>query len=104
MTKERLAQHRARLLWCVHILGPDELVAKESYEAAEKDATELREFMYGPDLPDLDVMCLPIVAVWPGSAEEHAVALKEERERILKEKARRASPLASHDTKTGGTP
>lgn len=35
MTKEeRLAKSRAKILWCVHILGPDELIPKESYALA----------------------------------------------------------------------
>lgn len=97
MTRERLAQHRAKIRWCVHILGPDELVAKESYEAAEKHATELRDFMYGPSLPDLDVMCLPIVAVWPHDAESHIEALAEEREREAAEARERLSPASSTD-------
>lgn len=76
MTKEeRLAKARAKVLWCVHILGPDDLIPAASYEAAEKHATELSDFMHGPDVPDLDVLCLPIVAVWPYSAEAHRAAL-----------------------------
>ncbi len=76
MTKEeRLAKQRAKIRWCVHILGPDEVIAKASYAEAEKHATELSDYMHGPDVPDLDVMCLPIVAMWPWSAESHAAEL-----------------------------
>lgn len=76
MTKEeRLTKARAKILWCVHILGPDELIAKESYEAAEKHATELSDYLHGPDMPDTDVLCLPIVAMWPWSPEAHRAAL-----------------------------
>ena len=71
MTKEeRLAKQRAKLLWCVHILGPDEMIPKESYEAAEKHATELIDFLHRAGAPD-DVLCLPIVARWPWSDEAH---------------------------------
>lgn len=76
MTKEeRLSKARAKILWCVHILGPDDVIAKESYEAAEKHATELSDYIHGPDKPDLGVLCLPIVAMWPWSAEAHRAAL-----------------------------
>lgn len=79
--KERLARDRAKILWCVHVLGPDELIAKESYDAAEKHATELRDFMYGPAMPSSEYtpMCLPIVAVWPWSADAHRAELAKER-------------------------
>lgn len=77
MTKEeRLAKYRAKILWCVHILGPDELIAKASYEDAEKHARELSDFMH-ETMPDTGVMCLPIVAVWPWTAEGHRQALAE---------------------------
>ena len=89
--EERLARSRAKLLWCVHILGPDDLVAHESYEAAEKHATELNDYMHDPaNLPDLDVMCLSIVAMWTGSAEEHAAeVIKTTAEMAKTEAARR---------------
>lgn len=71
--EERLMKERAKLRWCVHILGPDELVAKESYEAAEKHASELTDFLFSSDKPD--VLCLPIVAMWPWSDAAHQDAL-----------------------------
>lgn len=81
-TKEaRLTKARAKILWCVHVLGPDELIAKESYAAAEKHATELSDYMHGPDVPDLDVLCLPIVAMWPWGADAHRDALAAEEKR-----------------------
>lgn len=82
MTKEdRLTRDRAKILWCVHVLGPDDLIAKASYDEAEKHATELRDFMYGPAMPfgEFAPMCLPIVAMWPYSVDAHAKALAEER-------------------------
>jgi hypothetical protein len=72
--EERLARDRAKVRWCVHILGPDELIATKDYDAAEKRATELRDLVYG-EMPDLDVMWLPIVAIWPYSDESHEAAL-----------------------------
>lgn len=106
MTKEeRLARSRAKLLWCVHILGPDELVAKESYAAAERYATELNDYMHGPNIPELDIMCLSLVAVWPHGAESHATELV----KVLAEEAalaerRKRTPLTSSTAAKGETP
>lgn len=76
MTKEeKLSRQRAKILWCVHILGPDEMVAKESYEAAEKHARELTDALYESTPLTGDILCLPIVAVWPWSADAHRTAL-----------------------------
>ena len=79
--KEMLAAQRAKVLWCVHVLGPDDLLAMPSYDAAERHAAELIAALYTERTAKLDVLCLPIVATWPGSAETHRMALKEERER-----------------------
>lgn len=98
--EERLEATRAKLLWCVHILGPDELVAHESYAAAEKHAAELNDYMHDPaNLPDLDVMCLSIVAVWTGSAKDHAAeVVKTKAEQAKVDAARaRATHMASED-------
>lgn len=100
--EERLKATRAKLLWCVHILGPDELIAHESYDDAEKHARELNEYMHDPaNLPDLDVMCLSIVAVWTGSAKEHAAEVIKTKAEIAKTEAARAAHLASTERNDG---
>ena len=80
INEARLKRDRAKILWCFDIIGPDEVIPKESYEAAEKHATVLRDFMYGPSMPDSEwaPMCLPIVAMWPHSAKSHAEELAKE--------------------------
>ncbi len=93
--EERLDRARGKLLWCVHILGPDDLVAHESYAAAEKHANELNDYMHDPDKPpDLDVMCLSIVAVWTGSAEEHAAEVVKTKAEMAKTEAARRRSLS----------
>jgi hypothetical protein len=74
--KEMIAAQRAKLLWCVHVLGPDDLYAAPSYEAAEKHVEELTAALFTERTAKLDVLCLPIVAMWPYSPETHAADLK----------------------------
>lgn len=66
-----LTRDRAKILWCVHVLGPDELHAMPSYDAAEQNVRDLIATLYTPKMIALDVMCLPIVAPWPYSADAH---------------------------------
>lgn len=76
MPKEILEAQRAKILWCVHVLGPDELHAMPNYEVAEQHAAKLIEAIYNERTAALDVLCLPIVAPWPHSAKTHAKALE----------------------------
>jgi hypothetical protein len=94
--KEMLAAQRAKLLWCVHVLGPDDLHAMPSYEAAEKNVEELIAALFTERTAKLDVLCLPIVAHWPYGAKSHAEALARE-EPIARE--RRVSPRAKEKSK-----
>lgn len=57
--KELLAAQRAKVIWCVHVLGPDELHAMPSYEAAERHVEELVAALFTKRMADLDVLCLP---------------------------------------------
>jgi len=79
--EDRLRKQRKKLLWCVHILGPDELVAFATYEEAEAHAQRLIDYLYDPTVPEHDVLCLPIVALWPWSAEAHAAEIDKARTR-----------------------
>lgn len=76
--KEMLTAQRAKMLWCVHVLGPDELHAMPSYEAAEKNVEELIAYLFTERASKLNVLCLPVVATWPYSAEEHRKALEQD--------------------------
>lgn len=71
-----LTKHRAKVLWCVHVLGPDELHAMPDYATAEKNVADLIAALYTPRTAGLDVLCLPIVAPWPWTAEAHREELK----------------------------
>ncbi len=73
--QEAIDKHRAKVLWCVHVLGPDDLHAMPDYATAEKNVADLIAALM-PKSAELDVLCLPIVAVWPWSKEAHREGLK----------------------------
>lgn len=67
-----------KVLWCCHVLGPDDLHAAPSYEAALAHATALNAAIDGrvAEHPELaDVLCKAVPALWPWSPEGHASAL-----------------------------
>lgn len=68
-----LAEQSAKILWCVHVIGPDDLHAAPDFEAAVRMAAELSGAL-APHL-STDISCLPVVAVWPWSAKAHAESL-----------------------------
>jgi hypothetical protein len=77
MTLEVIEKQRAMVLWCTHVLGPDEVHAMPSYAVAEKNVTELVAALYTPRTTAVhDILCLPIVAPWPHSAGAHSEDLK----------------------------
>ncbi len=66
-------------LWCVHIQGPDDLIAFPDQASAEREAAVINEAMErhaatrepSPNWPTLKA----VAAVWPWSAEAHAADL-----------------------------
>lgn len=58
-------------LWCLHILGPDDIHAAPSKEHAERAAERFNE-IYGPVAASAGVMCRAVAAPWPHSPESHA--------------------------------
>jgi hypothetical protein len=61
-------------LWCVHVIGPDEVHAAPSFEAAERVAVRANErYRKGNDPASADYVLLRfVVALWPHSADSHA--------------------------------
>lgn len=74
--KEMLAAQRAKILWCTHVLGPDDVHAMPDYETAAKNVEGLIAALFTERSAKLDVLCLPIVAPWPHSPEAHREDLK----------------------------
>lgn len=69
-----LGTQRSMILWCMHVLGPDDLHAASSHAAAEKMVNDMIDLLQR-DVPTGDALCLPIVAPWPYSAKQHTATL-----------------------------
>ena len=69
-------------LWCVHLLGPDEVEATPSHAAAVERARQINEHVHGSVMPDKDgddntIICFAYAAPWPWSKDDHAESLKQ---------------------------
>lgn len=84
-------------LWCVHVIGPDEVYAEPSHADAVRRAAELNrqthEMVKARYPEDNTILLFAYADVWPWSREQHAQAMKEEaeqeaaRKKALAEKA-----------------
>lgn len=67
-------------LWCVHIKGPDDVLAAPSRRAAEERCWKLNdhfEKMAAGDATREEVLLKAVVDLWPHSPEQHAKDVKE---------------------------
>jgi hypothetical protein len=107
--KERIEANADLVLWCVHVLGPDDVLAAPSHEAAVVRARQMNQSLHrgGPE----DVLCFAYAAPWPHSKDAHSLNLMEQALRQTEEaqRADERSPQGEHqpDTKidvraTGG--
>lgn len=76
-TGEKIEANANLTLWCVHILGPDDVLAAPSHDAAVVHAHELNKALHSrASRPVDDVLCFAYAAPWPHSKEAHADAVK----------------------------
>jgi hypothetical protein len=73
---EKIEANANLLLWCVHVLGPDDVLAAPSHDAAATHAHELNKAVLGRVSAPDDVLCFAYAAPWPYSAEAHTEAVK----------------------------
>lgn len=74
--EERMEANANRVLWCVHVIGPDDVYAAPSHAAAVEQAGKLNQALWSrPNVPD-DVTCFAFADTWPWSAEQHAEDMK----------------------------
>ena len=75
----RAASNADLIPWCVHILGPDDLIACESFSVAERMASEINQATYwnAPANEPNDILCFAYAAPWPHSIKSHAENLAE---------------------------
>ena len=74
---ERIEANANLIPWCVHILGPDDVIAAPSRAAAAEYADRTNRVLFGNAGETFaDVMCFVYAAPWPHSKENHAEEVK----------------------------
>ena len=73
---ERIEENANLVLWCVRILGPDDVLAAPSHDAAVIHAHELNKDIQSRVSTPNDVLCFAYAAPWPHSAVDHAEDVK----------------------------
>lgn len=66
-------------LWCIHMLGADDLHPKRSREEALDEANALNILLSQRKRKHVDPFVVAIVVEWPGTPEAHAATLAKER-------------------------
>lgn len=72
---EKIEENANLIPWCVHILGPDDVLAAPSHEAAVVHARELNKSIQKKYAGPNDVLCFAYAAPWPHDKEAHAEAV-----------------------------
>lgn len=65
-----------RELWCLHIEGPDDVLAAPSREAAQEAAERLQQWLDARPKHELDPLVRCVVEPWPHSELLHTQDLK----------------------------
>lgn len=73
---EKIEANADLTLWCVHVLGPDDVLAAPSYAAASAHARALNAALHGKEGAPDDILCFGYAAPWPHSPESHAEDVK----------------------------
>lgn len=75
---EKIEANADICLWCVHVLGIDDVHAAPNHNAAVVHARELNKAIFSRVSSNLnDVFCFSYAAPWPHSKESHAESLKD---------------------------
>ena len=75
--RERIDANANLVKWCVHVLGPDDVMAAPSYTAAVIRAQDLNVALHGKDDRPSDVLCFAVAAPWPHDHASHAESLRD---------------------------
>ena len=68
-------------LWCMHVRGPDDVVAVESYQEAVNYSDHLNRFLAKQPKLEYDPHISAIPALWDGPAETHAKDLERRKQK-----------------------
>lgn len=74
---ERIENNADLIFWCVHILGPDDVLAAPSHLAAVVRAREINQATHRKVDTPADILCFAYAAPWPHDAQSHFDGLKE---------------------------
>lgn len=77
-TEERMEANANRVLWCVHVIGPDDIYAEATHAAAVASAAKLNAALWSRQNAPDDVTCFAYADVWPYSAESHAESMRKQ--------------------------
>ena len=104
-TGDKIEANANLTLWCVHILGSDDIIAAPSHGAAETHAHELNKAVFGRIGNTEDILCFAYAAPWPHDKLSHANNVqnwleKEHAARHLTSDERRALHRALHKSVT----
>jgi hypothetical protein len=73
--EKRIHANANLMLWCVHVLGPDDVHAAPSYEEADARAREFNMLAHVGGTSE-HILCFAYAAPWPHGADGHAEGLK----------------------------
>jgi hypothetical protein len=74
---EKIEANADLVLWCVHILGPDDVLAAPNHDAAVIHARVLNQSLHRRVNTPNDILCFAYAAPWPHSKESHAENVKD---------------------------
>lgn len=72
-TEAKIEANADLVLWCVHVLGPDDVHATASHAEAVSEANRLNVSLWSRENAPRDVLCFAYADVWPWSADAHSV-------------------------------
>lgn len=76
--REHIERNADRTLWCVHVLGPDDVEPMESHAAAVAQADALNVAIHHAIHRDAQILCFAYAAPWPHDAASHAKGLAQQ--------------------------
>ncbi|WP_084515477.1 hypothetical protein [Burkholderia sp. WSM2230] len=87
-------------LWCVHIEGPDDFIAADSRDAAEREASAINAYIEGSGEGHSDAPVRAVAMEWPFTPESHARALESDWEDLQRMPHRKRQPASSQSILT----
>ena len=74
---DKIEENADLVLWCVHVLGMDDVHAAPNHGAAVVGAREMNKALFSQLSNANDFLCFCYAAPWPHSDDDHTEDLKE---------------------------